>query len=216
MPRSSRRCNEFLEIGGRDDRAGRIGRTGEEHALQRLFGVRGGDVSGSEMADADRFDLDHLDAERGQDVAIGGIAGRCHGDAVADIEHREEGEVERRRRAGRHRDPLRRYDRRRSVRGSARRSPRAGGVARARRCSRCGRPASARAAASRTADRRRDPKAVRLPSKSPAWPRLFRRLASASTSMAWNGSTSPRRDSDSTIAGLPSRPKHGRAAQMPD
>ena len=110
MPRSRAVAIEFLEIGGRDDRPGRIGRTCEEHALQRLFGVRGGDVPGSEMTDADRFDLDHLDAERGKDVAIGGIAGRCHGNAVADIEHCEEGEVERRRRAGRHRDPLRRYD----------------------------------------------------------------------------------------------------------
>ena len=54
------------------------------------------------------LDLDHLDAERGKDVAVGGIAGRRHRDPVADIEHGEEGEVERRRGAGRHRDPLRR------------------------------------------------------------------------------------------------------------
>ena len=107
-PELARRRDELFEVGGRNDRAGRVGRAGKEHALQRLFGMRGGKVCGGQVAAADGLDLDHLDAERGEDVAIGRIAGRRHRDAVADVEHGEEGEVERRRRAGRHRNPLRR------------------------------------------------------------------------------------------------------------
>ena len=69
--------------------------------------MRGGKVRGGEVAGPDSLDLDHLDAERGEDVAVGRIAGRGHRDAVADVEHAEEGKVEGRRGAGRHRDPLR-------------------------------------------------------------------------------------------------------------
>ncbi len=39
-------------------------------------------------------DLDDLTAERGEDVAVGGVAGASQGDAVAGIERGEEGEHE--------------------------------------------------------------------------------------------------------------------------
>ena len=53
------------------------------------------------------LDQDRLAAERGQNVAVGRIARHRHGDAVARLEHRQEGQNEAAGGAGRHDDPLR-------------------------------------------------------------------------------------------------------------
>ena len=200
MPSSPAVATSVFEVGGRDHRSGRIGGAGEQHALQRLFGVRRrADARPSRWPAPTELDLDDFDAERGHDVAVGRIAGRGDRDTVAGIEHRQKCQVEGRRRAGRHRDPLPAGPQRRSARDSARRSPRAGRQARARRCSRCGHRASARAAASRTARGAGSegcPTAIEIDRMAEA----FSRLASASTSIAWNGSTSPRREIDSAMS----------------
>ena len=73
--------------------------------FERLLPMRFRQMRGGEMPCAVELDLDHLDAERRQDVAVGGIAGCCDRDAVADVEHRQEGQVEGGRGAGRHGDP---------------------------------------------------------------------------------------------------------------
>ena len=56
-----------------------------------------------------KLDLDDLEPERRHDVAVGRIPGRCDGYAVARIEHRQEGEVERSRGTGGHRNAVGRY-----------------------------------------------------------------------------------------------------------
>ena len=199
-PELARERDQLFEVGRGDDRAGRVGGTCEQHAVQRRFGVRRRKVGGRQVAGSREIDLDDLDAERGEDVAVGGIAGRGDRDPVADVEHGEKGEVERRRGAGRHRDPLRRNGNAVVlvvVRGDR--------LAQAAQAERIGIADAAilqrprrRFAHAGGAGSEGCPTAIEIT----GWPRLFRRLASASTSIAWNGSTAPRRDMDSAIVEL--------------
>ena len=64
-------------------------------------------VSAQRVSGADR-DLHRDEAERLQDVAVGGIGGRGHGDAVARVEGAEEDQVEAAGGAGRHHHARRR------------------------------------------------------------------------------------------------------------
>ena len=76
----------------RHHRAGRIGGAGDQHAFQRCLAMRGKQgFAGQRVAGVARgLDQHRLAAERGQDMAIGRIAG--HGDRhpVARLEHRKE------------------------------------------------------------------------------------------------------------------------------
>ena len=100
------------------------------------------EMLGVQIGGAAELDLDDLDAERRHDVAIGGIAGRCDGDAVAGSN------IARKARLKAADEPVvtaiaaRRDIDARSGRHNARRSPCARPPGRARRCSRCGRPSA--------------------------------------------------------------------------
>ncbi len=94
--------HQHLQRVDRNDGACRIGRTGEQHALERLFLVRGLHVLRMQVGIPARFDFHDLDAQRRHDVAIGGIAGRGDGHPVSGVEHGKESKVEGRRGACRH------------------------------------------------------------------------------------------------------------------
>ena len=99
MPRSRHQAARRAEFVGRDHRAGRVGRAGDDEpgevaGLGEQFGV------GLVMRVLADLDQHRLEAERAEDVAIGGIAGRRQRDPVARLEGGEKGELEGGRRAG--------------------------------------------------------------------------------------------------------------------
>ncbi len=125
-----------------------------------------------------------------EDVAIRRIAGHRDGDAVARLEHRQEGENEAGRRAGGRRSRARDRPRCRRPRHSAARCARAATECRASRCSRAGPPSAARAASSAVvgADAAGWPTSMWM-TRPPA---ASMRAAAAITSITMNGGTSLR------------------------
>ncbi len=110
MPSASQSLDEALQFLRRGHRAGRIGGACDEHAGERRLAVRALDMLGRQRparVGAD-LDLDSREAERLQDVAVGRVAGRGHGDPLARIEGAEKDQVEAARGAGRHHHPRRR------------------------------------------------------------------------------------------------------------
>ena len=104
MPSSCAVSTSSFRSSDGNHRAGRIGRAGEKHALQRPFGMRFAQMLGVQIGGTGKLDLDDLQPERRHDVAVGRISGCCDRDAVAWIEHCQEGEVESGRRTGGHGD----------------------------------------------------------------------------------------------------------------
>ena len=108
MPAPSAAADQARQRLARHHRAGRIGGAADQHALQRCLAMRSQQgFAGQRVAGVARgLDQHRLAAERGQDMAIGRIAG--HGDRhpVARLEHRKERQDETAGRARRDHDPL--------------------------------------------------------------------------------------------------------------
>ena len=104
MPSASQHSTMPLKLLRRGHRAGRVGGARDQHAGERRLAMRRFDVLGGERPARVRADRDlHRDqAERLQDVAVGRIGRRGHGDAVARIEGAEEDQIEAAGGAGRH------------------------------------------------------------------------------------------------------------------
>ncbi len=138
-----------------------------------------------------RLDLHRLDAESLQDVAVGGIAGRGDGHAVAGVEQSEEAEDEPARRSRGDHDPLGRDADLVGVAVVPRDALAQRGHAQRLRVAD---PAMLQGAAARPRSPDRAPGAPGWPTSmcSTLAPAASRRLAAASTSMAWNGCTSLR------------------------
>ncbi len=191
------KAGEPRQIGGGDHRAGRIGRAGDDQAVERPrfgeeFGVR---LIVGVFADLDQH---RLDPECCEDVAVGGIARGGERHPVARLERGEKSQLEGGRRTGRD-DDLAGIDGDtvlRAVMSGDR--LRATVRCRARRCSRSVRCARACRAASRTASGAWVPgwPTSRWITSAPA---ASRSLAARSTSMAMKGGTSPRRDARKLI-----------------
>ena len=97
-PRRDR--GQFL---GRDHRAGRVGRAGDDHALHRRIESRRASAAvGWNRVSGPHGHLDHLTAQRRQDVAVARVAGTGDRHAVADVEARQERQQETAAGTGRH------------------------------------------------------------------------------------------------------------------
>ena len=93
------------ELGAVDHRPGRVGGRGDDEARERPVGLGGVEQSRGGLVARVRtaVDLDDLAAERGEDVAVGRVAGPGERDPVTGLEGREEGEDEPAGRTGRDR-----------------------------------------------------------------------------------------------------------------
>ena len=84
------------ELARQQHGAGRVGRAGDDQPLEAVLGVQLGDLldGGLEPRLRAGRDLDHVDAERGEHVAVAGVARPGHRNLVADLERRQEREQE--------------------------------------------------------------------------------------------------------------------------
>ena len=94
------------ELARQQHRAGRVGRAGDDQPLEAVLRVELGDLLDGRLEPGLRAgrDLDDLDAERGEHVAVAGVAGPGHRDLVADLERRQERQQEPAAAAGGHDD----------------------------------------------------------------------------------------------------------------
>ncbi len=88
---------QALQFGLRNHGAGRIGGTGEQQTLERCAPMGLAQLRGRQVAGFAKGNLDHLDVQRLQYVAIGRIPGHGDRNPVAGVEHGDEGEIECRR-----------------------------------------------------------------------------------------------------------------------
>ncbi len=97
------------ELGTVDHGARRVRRRGDDEPGERPTGLSGVEQGRRRLVArlGAAVDLDDLTAERGEDVAVGGVARPGESDAVAGLEGCEEGEDEGARRAGGDRDARR-------------------------------------------------------------------------------------------------------------